>query len=1545
MKTRRKMVKRWIAGVLAVTMLSSTMSTAAFAAPESTDAPETVETARVTAWNWTDGSALTWQEDTSAWTLTLSEEQTISAEADLLALLPVSVEATLAQAETEATPAPDTAATPAPESTPDTEATEVTPTPVAEVDPAAEEGATAPAAAALAQPEEGATGADTLSVEPQNDEEATPAPETATPAPTAAPQPTESPAPTADAEPTEEPAAEADTETLTLTWDTAALIYPLAGGDYTVTAALPEGYALDEAAPALAVVVKVPGAEEEDTPAADNSLSDSASAPSMLAEDPPYIAGDEVQTVSPVGTTINLFDYTIREGVSDKDFQNPFYAVLYSNYGDLGSGINKGHYLKFSKGGVHIPVVGWHTGYGNTYNGSDDDTHSDTFLNRPATPVTGIVQPTLDIDGFPVLSNNVNDSWVPNVELYGTDADCTPNESLAYLFSTSEDDTNPAGSREIYANVKGLLKMEDGYYTFDSDKEYARYDQTSNSFTVNSEPRYGFFPFDDAEGLKKDTNENRDILGNHYFGMTMTTRFVQQNGGLSTKDNNTPITYEFTGDDDVWVFIDNVLVGDLGGLHNAASLKIDFSSGKVIINDEVQNGERSETTLRKMFETAKCDAKWSDTSPDTFADNTYHTLRFFYLERGNNTSNLKLKFNMESTSESSIYNVDQDGIGISGSSFQLLPARYDSTSNTYEKINDTPLFSGTTDADGYLVFEDENGNKLKLSDLKEQVKIVGGNAVVVHEDSVPAGYRSHEDSVLYFYGGDQDILLSADPWSQGTYASPMVTTTLTNANSIQVEQNLEAPDVKPSTDSGTFFAVVLKKSSGGQWLPVYGDPINGWHVESNASWASVLSAAKANKYVFAADNNGPRVTVENLPGDISKYFYMVKKNNPHWEDAAAEAQSEYTVAYYYTSAGKLDDATSKNTVRLNTDDLNSTDITREFSVRVYVSNTKNYLIAQAVGPDGSTPINDVTYSLYDSTQVDETGNLKENALACDFAQTRTMDQAKNDPITAGGVALFPTAGHTLSAGTYYLKETAGPNGYQLNDHLIKVVVNNTGVYAYAGEDDLDNKDGVTVLRGAGKIVRSMLQVAVPDAINTTLTDITATLDTLKDGSPEPTKDTQDVNIWESTGKTTNLSYHTSTAVLEYGPSDTNNGDYLYFEVTSGWSHVSITQNYNNNNLVSPPDASFTYGDKEELLDKDDNPLDLTNLFSRSTIVRVANTEKTYSLTINKTVAEPLMGADSDAEFKVNVKLTKDGADLAGTFPYYYSTNADNKIGEWTSSNPDLTLTHGQTIIIPDIPYGTSFTVTEPAEGNAINYTARYEVEPADDGTSEGETGTPPSGEVSEPSATEATGVLEGDRTVNITNTRKAGSVAVSNTVDGAMGSYSDTFTYTLKLYDKTADNGNLTIDGTYDATLRTAGQAEQSVKITFEGGVATTMTPVVEGAETPQAQDIKLAHGDTLTIEKLPAGATVEATETDAHNGYTVKVGSATTRVGTVTVPNNDTDKPTIAFTNTREAIVPTGMREENNPYIVMIGLAGMAALVGAAGWVEMRRRKRREEE
>lgn len=1536
MKTRRNMVKRWIAGVLAVTMLSSTMSTAAFAAPESTDAPETVETTRVTAWNWTDGSALTWQEDTSAWTLTLSEEQTISAEADLLALLPVSVEATLAQAGNESTPAPDTAATPAPESTPDTEATEVTPTPVAEVDPAAEEGATAPAAAALAQPEEGAAGADTLSVEPQNIEEATPAPETATPAPTVAPQPAESPAPTEDAEPTEEPAA---TETLTLTWDTAALTYPLAGGDYTVTAALPEGYALDEAAPALAVVVKVPGAEEEDTPAADNFLSDSASAPSMMANDGDYVAGDSVQTVSPVGTTINLFDYWIDSEKEDQNFEAPslfinWGKVVSSNDKDLNKGINYNHLLKFSKGGVKATwglIDYWLTVDGNRAVGTNQEENGIPENEvKNANVYQGIVANTLAADGFPYLSDDVDESWIPRTKQVD-DGKIYKNESLKYLFSTSDSDSTP-NSRAIYANVKGLLKMENGYYTYDSNQEYARYNEEDNSFDVNSNSRYGFFPFNDANELKKAANG--DILGNHYFGMTMTTRFVQQNGGHTTDGSNTPVTYEFTGDDDVWVFIDGVLVGDLGGIHSAASLKIDFSTGQVLINDgNPDSNQNLNTTIKQRFIDAKkdTDTTWSQ---DTFADNTYHTLQFFYLERGNNQSNLKLKFNMESTSESSIYNVDQNGIGIGGSKFELIPAQYNSDTKQYTILSgNTTLFTGTTDADGYLTLTDSAGNNLRLDSLKEQVGSAGGNAVVVRETNVPEGYRANEESVLYFpEGWKQDILLSADPWDQGTYASPMVTTTLLKASEIKVKENQQAPNVTPSTDSGTFFAVVMKKS-GDQWLPVYGDPLGGWHVEADSSWTSVLEAANKSKYVFAADNSGPRVTIDNLPGDISKYYYIMAQN-PSVGNAAAEA--EYTVVYYYTSASGLENATADNTVQLNTDNATDDQIAREFSVQIYVSNVKNYVIVQSVGPDGQTPINGVTYSLYTENQVNADGTLKDDAVAYDTATTANMDQERGELITAEGAAVFPSANKTLdSDAVYYLKETAGPKGYELSDQLVKVIINDTGVYADAGTAE----DDVTVLRGAGKIVRSMLQFAVPDAINTTLTDVTATLNVPTDTGVEPGND---VSIWKATEKTIKLSYHASDVPLEYGLSDGEGNP--YFVVDSGWSRVTIAQNYNGGDLAYGDDSVQNAGPKENLEGKD-----LTNLFSRSTIVRVKNQPETYGLTISEAVSNPV-GADTDKEFTVTVNLTKqDDSLIAGTLDYTKEklpnvqdaaeVLENEKKGTWSADNNTLTLKHGQYITI-QVPYDTKYTVTPTVE---TNYTTEIaEAAPLADG---------------DPTRTETTGTMTADVTIGITNTRKAGSVAVSNTVEGAMGSYSDTFSYTLNLYDVTGTEdqpGKANISGTYTATITKEGNpsSTETVTITFDGnGQATQM--MLAGESTAKA--ITLAHGDTLTIAGLPAGASFEAVETDDHKGYIVAVdpqktgedGASVDRTGLVTVPNaaDVIPTPTIAFTNTREAIVPTGMREENNPYIVMIGLAGMAALVGAAGWVEMRRRKRREEE
>lgn len=1557
MKTRRKMVKRWIAGVLAVTMLSSTMSTAAFAAPESTDAPETVETTRVTAWNWTDGSALTWQEDTSAWTLTLSEEQTISAEADLLALLPVSVEATLAQAEAEATPAPDTAATPAPESTPDTEATEVTPTPVAEVDPAAEEGATAPAAAVLAQPEEGATGADTLSVEPQNNEEATPAPETATPAPTAAPQPAESPAPTADAEPTEEPAA---TETLTLTWDTAALTYPLAGGDYTVTAALPEGYTLDEAAPALAVVVKVPGAEDEDTPAADNSLSDGASAPSMMAN-----AGT-VQTVNPVGTTINLFDYWYSsKGEKTDDFKNTSYLLPRRTYKDSNwwTGINQNHVLKFS------PFTGTIS-----FDGVSPIDKANKYTGTGQGPYPNIVANKLQ-DGYPVLNSTTVEGSVVDIWGLGSYKDVetlTNNESLSYLFNPGDMSTD---DREAYTDVKDLFYIDEkGYYTYDSSEYFAKFEPDgsgSGSFTLSDPSSLGFdnsngqfFPFNNPSDSKESAN--------HFFGLTMTTHFMQPTDGLAA--NGEPIVYNFTGDDDVWVFIDGVLVGDLGGIHDAATLSIDFNTGEIITGNAENSNHNITSYLIDKFKAA---GEYSEGAfkDKTFADGTYHTLQFFFLERGANKSNLKLRFNLVSAPESTIESVDQNGNGVNATSFTLYSANESYGENAV-------IATGTTSNDGKLVLEDVDGRAIGLQDLwasLEQSKLVFQventtqyRANLVLQQQLPEGYRGTDTVHLYLLkSGDNVLLLSDNTWETGAYAYSNSTITLDSTQLTSWDGNNHAD----LATTGTLFAVVLRRDpkdvgntdpENSNWYMMTGDATNGWQMSKdpvNNDVQKVLDLysdqTKNNYYVVKRNSSGGYdTTVSDLPGDVTKYYYML--------DVANKKSAEYNVAFYYTSASSLDQAAVGNTWMVK----NTGTWKRVFSTNVYVANIKNYLLVQQLSPDG-TAVNGAEFALYGADYYKEDATVNPDATPIDTATTSHL----STNIELDGGAYFPSSGKALTPGTYYLVQTKAVAGYTINTKPTKIIVDDTGVYADAGDAD----DGIQVARGVGSVVKSLAEFASSPDIDATLNNIVGkfyTTATVPDngnfeeftwrtlGSDNGSTPAEDVtyhpSYWYTDGTYSlagvgnkpadaeelgmHMEYGTNEAILEYGPGEDISknmaaGESAIYWMTTDkdWSNLMIEQCKVHSEELQQQGKSY-----QDLTGKD-----LTNLFSRSVVVRVTNQVQPCNLTISNVVVNPV-GNDRNQPFTVTVTLAKgDGAQLEGSYAYVGKTLQGTEFegvsapenGQLTlaEGQADVTLTYGQVITIQDIPYGTQFTVTATSE----NYTASYTVTAGD---------TSPLNDGSGPH------VLQADSTVAITNTRKAGSVAVSNTVEGAMGSYSDEFSYTLKLYDKTADDTNPAIDGTYDATLVTKdNQTGQAMKITFENGQATEMTPVVEGEQQQEAKAITLAHGDTLTISGLPAGASFEAAETDDHKGYTVAVnppktgedGASVSRTGLVTVPNSADVTPTstIAFTNTREAIVPTGMREENNPYIVMIGLAGMAALVGAAGWVEMRRRKRREEE
>lgn len=253
------------------------------------------------------------------------------------------------------------------------------------------------------------------------------------------------------------------------------------------------------------------------------------------------------------------------------------------------STINDNHALKFMN-----------VGGSGTYN---------SYVGNGNGAYTGIVNKTLTNDGYPTMAADKR------------------SESLDYLFGGKPDDKAVTN----YEPAGGLLTLgKDGYYGFDADSQNATYDTASNKFTLsnrrctNQSDTPCFAPFGG------DTEHNK-----YSFGMNLGAEFYMPEDG---KVNNQDMVFDFTGDDDVWVFIDGVLVLDLGGIHQALDGSINFSTGEIKYDKKQSHGDTPAGTITQAFKNAG--KTW-----DPVAYKTHH-LSFFYLERGDGGSNCKIKFNL-----------------------------------------------------------------------------------------------------------------------------------------------------------------------------------------------------------------------------------------------------------------------------------------------------------------------------------------------------------------------------------------------------------------------------------------------------------------------------------------------------------------------------------------------------------------------------------------------------------------------------------------------------------------------------------------------------------------------------------------------------------------------------------------------------------------------------------------------------------------------------------------------------------------------------------
>lgn len=992
-----------------------------------------------------------------------------------------------------------------------------------------------------------------------------------------------------------------------------------------------------------------------------------------------------VQTVNPTGTTVNLFDYWVVNGDSDssKNINN-------DNKND-NTGINKDHQLKFN-GGAGSGINKW-TG--------KSDIGGFGRLS--------FVKNTL-VKGYPSINAGIYTSY----NTHGTYKD----ESLDYLFNNDSQANGKQDGKAVYNNVQGLFQLKDGYYVYDSygsDGNYAVYNFTTNSFdvynkagvykdSVSDANRGQFFPFDSADKVFEEKNSQLSPLKitdgtndklNHHFGMSMTTEFVQPAGGKTTDNND--MVFKFSGDDDVWVYIDGVLVGDLGGIHEKATLDINFATGVVRVGHiDGANGSPKyfpDTTIKAMFKAAGADT--TNFSGNTFSNSTKHTLSFFYLERGAGASNMSLKFNLTTLPSSEVEKVDQNGEAVQGATFAL----YQSDENWTVPDGAKPVARGTTKANGQLVLMKSDDSVLSFDEEHAD----GHDYFVLKEEGLPEGYRSSLTSSTTATPGELHLQYkqAAASGTGGVVVAPE--TTVTTADGKQwtgsrmwlnggylaaketISLSKETKDNKKNPiSSGTTFAVVLKLTGAGEdhksedaWTAVTGNPLEGYKLCSAHGIAGAVEAAKsADTSVFAVNTKGDyEVTVRSLPGDIEKYAAMMTD----------KSQSEYTVAVYHTTASSLAEATIDNTSMVQYQTIN-----RQFSTVIHLTNVQNRLFVQKVDDLGK-PVNGATFELYQAKDV--TGDSPSTYAIKSGAEPYDTVQANGTtyPYDIEGAACFPldsTKHKPLIKGTYYLRESMSPDGYEINSTITKVIVDDSGVYVDAGEEN----DGVRSMSGPGSLIASLAQFGSPGSIDNTLTHIKGKLQ-----SATNTDDKGNL-AWAQTSTAKGVTPTLADGLMHMRYEEKTQGTktvlrYVEDKGDRNGQLATIFADTGINRMALYQDDDATNG-------TDLGTLQLNHLFTTATAVqyadrRVARLQVTKTVTADAGLTAPTKDAnDKDKDLTFTFKFTLPESQK-GYEARVFDANGMSVGNSFTLKNGDThSIKAGETIRVYDLKQGDKYSVSE-----------------------------------------------------------------------------------------------------------------------------------------------------------------------------------------------------------------------------------------------------------
>lgn len=646
------------------------------------------------------------------------------------------------------------------------------------------------------------------------------------------------------------------------------------------------------------------------------------------------------------------------------------------------AGINEGHSLKFS-------------------NGSDGGNEDYNKYRGPSDLSLGIMQKRLGEDSYPIVDKGKK-------------------ESSSYLFSTKE-----GTGKEFYSDANYLFKQDaDGYYEYDSTKNFAQFNKNTKEFTVYKVPGSSKDPIDLQQGSKHGSFFPFNTLGDHkywgipqisekspdfHFGMTMSAKFIQPKDG---KINGNNMVFEFSGDDDVWVYIDGVLVLDIGGIHNSVSGSIDFAEGTVKVGS-------NNYTLKNLFKEAGAEKEGDFVSrKDIFKDYTVHTINFYYLERGKGDSNCKLKFNLPTVPDGSVKvqkqlsNTDKEKYADVKFKFQLLVKD--------EKENYVP-----STPNGIL----DDGRKVEFSEDKV-FTLKPGQYATFSGLKANTKYRIKELGV-----------------SKNEYDKVFINDEVTTSQDGNVISNEATVGSRPwviftnkCSEKNSRKLCITKK--------IKGDiPVN-----DKFDFEIKLNGQKYTGNYYLQDSEGNYYTSENGPLKKAKNKTVC---GSAVNGVVSSVPAGYTVVLEQILAGTSFEV---NEINLNPTDYGNPEYSIEAAEDVNTTDKASGKIE--LGSDAKVTVTNTRNNIA-SLEITKVNTSNQSLPGAKFTLTLDGDSAKTYNVTSDENGLLKF--ENLSVGTYTLTETEAPSGYvkSTESYKVKVSVENNKatakLYKADGTNEIENK--------------------------------------------------------------------------------------------------------------------------------------------------------------------------------------------------------------------------------------------------------------------------------------------------------------------------------------------------------------------------------------------------------------------------------------------------------------------------------------------------------